>query len=298
MAGLGGLIGERKKSGDFLLNSCSLHKLKAKEILRAEPSAVRPLKEIVRHGIELAQGLAETKKGFLWKRAWRRPFRECPLCHALRSEEKLYVSALIHFMDEVHFWKEFHSARLLCQDHLQKCIARGKGRKGLVRLLDDQRVKLNLLLDELVRMEATGTGGQSRVDALELLADSKALSLDVEAPGAFSGQEDEVQAEIFPQADPSGPGDGSADLQALRFENEKLKRQVRDLTELLGRMHSRAASLHYRLAEVTEANKRLEMGYTGANTLASGLEKMVRDLRQEVERLTGKKPTTPSNRIP
>ena len=201
-------------------------------------------------------------------------------------------------MDEVHFWKEFQSARLLCQDHLQKCIAGGKGRKGLLRLVQDQRAKLNLLLDELVRMEATGTGGQSRVDALELLADSKALSLDVEAPSAFSGQEDEVLAEIFPEADPSGPEDGRADSQTLRFENEKLKRQVRNLTELSGQMHSRAASLHYRLAEVTEANKRLEIGYTGANTLASGLEKMVRDLRRQVERLTGKKPTTPSRGIP
>jgi hypothetical protein len=42
---------------------------------------------------------------------------------------------------------------------------------------------------------------------------------------------------------------------------------------------------HYRVARLSEDNKRLELGYVGANTQADGLKQLVRDLREEVARL-------------
>jgi phage shock protein A len=51
----------------------------------------------------------------------------------------------------------------------------------------------------------------------------------------------------------------------------------------LNEVETRAASLHYRCAELNETNKRLEMGYTGASTQARGLAKLVQDLRTEIK---------------
>ena len=83
----------------------------------------------------------------------------------------------------------------------------------------------------------------------------------------------------------SGSEDPSFYREELLFENEKLRRQLRDLIDRLGELESRASSLHYRVVRLSEDNKRLEMGYTGANTQADGLKQLVRDLRQEIQQM-------------
>ena len=75
------------------------------------------------------------------------------------------------------------------------------------------------------------------------------------------------------------------ETEQLLFENEKLRRQVRELLDRLNELETRAASLHYRVTQLSDDNKRLEMGYTGANTQADGLKQLVRDLRQEIEHM-------------
>ena len=75
------------------------------------------------------------------------------------------------------------------------------------------------------------------------------------------------------------------ETEQLLFENEKLRRQVRELLDRLSELETRAASLHYRVTQLSNDNKRLEMGYTGANTQADGLKQLVRDLRQEIEHM-------------
>jgi chromosome segregation ATPase len=73
------------------------------------------------------------------------------------------------------------------------------------------------------------------------------------------------------------------DQEGLLFENQKLTRKVHDLVDRLSEIETRAASLQYRVATLSEDNKRLEMGYTGASTQARGLEKLVRDLTAEIK---------------
>jgi hypothetical protein len=86
-------------------------------------------------------------------------------------------------------------------------------------------------------------------------------------------------------AEPQEPIGEPRDPEELLFENERLRRKVDDLIQRLNRLETRAASLHYRVTVLSEDNKRLEMGYTGASTQARGLEKLVRDLRAEVAML-------------
>jgi chromosome segregation ATPase len=192
--------------------------------------------------------------------------------------------ALIRFLDDTQYWKGFQTAPLLCLDHLGKCLSLETYGKGFERFLNDQSAKLNELLNDLVRLEATGTRGESKRTALDWLADFAGSSATV-AEATLTSTKADTPAEIFAQGNEDGSAGSIRDPEALLFENEKLSRKVRGLTQRLNELETRAASLQYRVATLTEDNKRLEMGYTGASTQARGLEKLVRDLTEQIRRL-------------
>lgn len=182
----------------------------------------------------------------------------------------------------------------LCLDHLRRCLAVGNGGKGLSRLLQNEMSKLDALLDELIHFEATGLDRESKTKALEWLVDKKKEPVPY-SPYASVADQEEV---LDPEAEDCPRNDGNVpDPEELLFENEQLKRKVEELLQLFNKAETRAASLHYRLADLSEVNKRLEMGYTGANALASGLEKMVQDLRREIEKLKEEKPSSSPKQI-
>lgn len=280
-----------------LLELCSLHRAKIKEILRSDPLAVGPLKRAVSQMLRQLGSYPKASRS-LWKRRPRSRFSGCPLCWALRSEEEILCKSLIHFLDEMDFWKQLQLGPVLCASHLEKCLALGNGAKGFSRLLRDQAAKLDNLMDDLVRLEATGRNEKCKSNALEWLADSKASTLETRLAQMPAGY-DKTQTDLFPDPNntPSSVGKDQ-EAERLLFENEKVRRKVEDLTQLLGKAESRAASLHYRVAELSEANKILEMNCTGANTLANGLEKMVKNLRQEIETLKEEKLPSPPKQIP
>jgi hypothetical protein len=141
---------------------------------------------------------------------------------------------------------------------------------------------LTHLLNELVRFEATGTHEESKPTALNWLADFAATSASGRAPVAFTESESSNDSLSDPHA--AATVDGH-DPEELLFENEKLRRKVRDLIQRLNEVETSVAFLHYRCGELSETNKRLEMGYTGASAQARGLENLVRDLREEIKKL-------------
>jgi ssDNA-specific exonuclease RecJ len=72
---------------------------------------------------------------------------------------------------------------------------------------------------------------------------------------------------------------------APAFERGKLELRVKELSEQLSDATSRAAALHYRLAQVAEDRNALEVnlsGERGANQLS---QRVILDLRREVEQL-------------
>jgi hypothetical protein len=208
----------------------------------------------------------------------------CLLCTQVFSEENILCRALLCFLEDADFGKAFQRAPLLCLDHLQKCLAMVGKRSGFERLLDDQRAKLNGLLNDLIHFEATGKNPESWSTALEWWAGSVGPAL---SAAGSDVAESETTAAAASEVDFDEVTLSDHDAEKLVFENEKLKRKARDLLDRLNELEGRAASLQYRVATLSEDNKRLELGYTGASTQARGLEKLVRDLTAEIRRLKG-----------
>jgi chromosome segregation ATPase len=191
---------------------------------------------------------------------------------------------LVRFLDDTEFWNGFRQAPLLCLDHLEKCLAVADQRVGYKRLLNDQSAKLNELFDDLIRFEATGTHGECESTALDWLADFAGPTLDAgHADGSFT--QTEPRSELTSDAQVDSIALAQQYQEDLLFENEKLTRKVSDLMERLSYLETRAASLGYQVARLSEDNKRLEMGYTGANSQANGLKQLVQDLRKEIQQL-------------
>jgi hypothetical protein len=166
---------------------------------------------------------------------------------------------------------------------LEKCLFLGNGR-GFARLLNDQSAKLNGLLNDLVRFEATGTNAECKSIALDWWADFMEPLVDTdEAEAPFA--ETKATPELASQTQDDGFAGDNQDREGLLFANQKLTRKVHNLIDRLNEVESRAASLQYRVATLNEDNKRLEMGYTGASTQARGLEKLVRELTTEIKTL-------------
>jgi hypothetical protein len=272
----------RKRRGNPLKALCALHRSRIKEALSNDPAFLPMLKIVL--GASLRE-LARPPKAPAppWKRSLQGFFIGCPICGPLLREEKNLFRALIEFLEDVEFWKGFQRSPLFCLDHLEKCLATpGKG-KGFERLLNDQNAKLNDLLNELVRFEATGTHEESKLTALNWFADFAGTPPG--AGGMVVSTGDNISNELLPEPPTHRPALDGHDPEELLFENEKLRRKVRELIDSLSKVETRAASLHYRCVELSETNKRLEMGYTGASTQARGLAILVQDLRAEIKRL-------------
>jgi hypothetical protein len=276
----------RKRRGISLKALCALHRSRIKEALADDPSFFNLIKKVLTVSLrELAHPPKAPPPA--WKRWLWTPLVRCPMCRRLFWEEKNLSRALVQFLDDVEFWKNLQKAPLLCLDHLEKCLAAGGNGKGFERLLNDQSAKLNHLLNELVRFEAAGTLEDSKRTALSWLAEFSGIAANGE--GLCVSVEEDFANDLLSAQHSDGPAGDGQDPEVLLFENEKLKKKVHDLIQHLNEVETRAASLHYRCAELSEANKRLELGYTGASTQASGLAKLVQDLRSEVKRLEEEK---------
>jgi hypothetical protein len=197
----------------------------------------------------------------------------------------MLCQALVHFLDDMEFWKQFQRGAMLCLDHTEKCLATGNRTRGFSRLIQGQAAKLNALLDDLIRLEATGKNEECKNQALEWLADSKGVMVRERRVETSPEHEKSLTALFSDGNGETAPVDDQQTPEALLFENEKLKRKVKDLTQLLGEAEGRAASLHYRVVELSEINKRLEMRYTGASTQANGLKELVQNLTAELKKL-------------
>jgi hypothetical protein len=69
------------------------------------------------------------------------------------------------------------------------------------------------------------------------------------------------------------------------FERAKLELRIKELTEQYSELSSRAAALHYRLAQVAEDRNRLELNVSGERAANDLSQRVIVELRAEVERL-------------
>jgi hypothetical protein len=273
---------QRRKSRVSLKMLCVLHKSQLKKAAADDAPLLPMLKTVIR---DFRRQLAHPPKQPppKWSHWLRQSRAGCPWCGQLLSEERTLCRSVIQFLDDTEFWKEFQRAPLLCLDHLEKCLSFGSNGKGFGRLLNDQSAKLNELLNDLVRFEVTGTNEVCKVTALDWLADFGAAPSVSNGRVVVSSGEDNIPTDLFSKGHTDGSTGDGCDQEDLLFERERLSRKVWVLTQRLNELETRAASLQYRVATLSEDNKRLEMGYTGASTQARGLEKLVRDLTVEIK---------------
>lgn len=275
---------QRRKSRVSLKTLCVPHKSQLKKAAADDASLLPMLKTVIR---DLLRQLGHPPKHQPpnWSHWLRQSRAGCPWCGQLLSKERTLCRSVIQFLDDTEFWKGFQRAPLLCLDHLEKCLSFGTNGKGFERLLNDQSAKLNELLNDLIRFEATGTKEECKVTALDWLADFGAAPSVSDGRVVLSSDEDSIPTELLSEEPADGSAGDGCDQEDLLFEKEKLSRKVRGLIQRLNELETRAASLQYRVAVLSEDNKRLEMGYTGASTQARGLEKLVRDLTAEIKTL-------------
>jgi hypothetical protein len=260
-----------------------LHKSRLKAAAANDAQLLSLLKALVS---DFVTRLAQPPRQALprWRPWLHRSPVECAWCRQLSLREDFLCRALIQCLHDTQFWKGFQRAPLLCAAHLEKCLSLGVEGKGSQRLLNDQSAKLGELLGELVRFEATGAHGECKQSALDWLADFVSVSLGA-CGTAISSASPDIPNELMPDGQSDPGADMMQNPEALLFEKEKLERVVGDLLARLSAIETRAASLQYQVARLSEDNKRLELGYLGANTQARGLEDLVRDLRAEINQL-------------
>ena len=279
---------ERKPFKLSLKSLCAVHKIRVKKIAADNPILLTMLKTAVGDSLrDVAHPHRHSTAG--WRRWFELFHAGCPLCRSLSSRERMLCGALIQFLSDTEFWKGFQRASLLCLDHLEKCLAIADQRVGFKRLLNDQSTKLNGLLDDLIRFEATGTHEECKSTAFDWLGDFPGPRLD-----AGNGHGSFTEADLMPELASEAQADSIAPEQQyqeeLLFENEKLARKVKNLMERLNFLETRAASLSYQVARLSDDNKRLEMGYTGANAQANGLKQLVQELRTQIGQLKSENP--------
>lgn len=78
---------------------------------------------------------------------------------------------------------------------------------------------------------------------------------------------------------PASPEDLAA------FDRAKLELRVKELTEQLGDATTRAAALHYRLAQVAQDRNNLAMNVSGERAANALSGRVIGELRAEVEQL-------------
>ena len=217
----------------------------------------------------------------------RRP--QCPACGQAADSEERYIDAAVRWVDDPQFDRAYRKSEGLCVPHALHALEvdRGRGAAGL--LLSRTLPKWTELRKDLEgfvskhdyrnRESFTEGEGTAYVRAFEVLTGT---------PGLFPSDRGRQVSRRAPR--PTAPsklsesvgGAGEADR---TFERAKLELRIKELSEQLSEATSRAAALHYRLAQVAEDRNALEMnlgGERGANELS---QRVIADLRREVEQL-------------
>ncbi|MBI4589918.1 MAG: hypothetical protein HY725_13870 [Candidatus Rokubacteria bacterium] len=221
---------------------------------------------------------------------WRRK-AICPACRSAREAEASYLLAVLEFTGDPQFDRAFERSPGLCLPHVLRLVALGPSHARLETVLERVATKWQRLQAELKGFVAkhdyrttepfTDDEAKSWTLAIELLAG---------APGIFGN---ELHGDGSPAAEPLiGPQvllDRSpvsqSDPETLRFEKEKLELRVKELTDQFSEVSSRAAALHYRLWEVLEDRKALEMNLSGEQASSRLWERKVEELQKQIDRL-------------
>ncbi len=279
------------------------------EQLQALRQALRP-----QSAWERLKGLFVQPQAFPFL-AWRHKKSPCHICSHGSFNEASYLKTLLDFLAELEFARNFERSFGLCLPHLILAVEQDRDHPYLGILLDLEVKKLKDLrgeLKEFIRKhdyrfasEPMGEEGTSWRRAIELFTGKPDVFGNERfgiAPRNIQTILEEFQqpstspSQVYPEG-----GEGKTEeereallgeLEQLRFENEKLKRRIDEISREWSKESSRAAALHYQVYKLSEDLKVLELNLAGAQGESQGWKQLVDHLREEIQRLRGQSQET------
>ncbi len=221
----------------------------------------------------------------------RRRKADCLICRSSRSSEGYYLQAILDFEGDPEFDRAFNRSWGVCLPHLLHLVELGRDYPRLEPVLKKVETKWRQLQDELKRfIDKHDYRATEAFTEEEARSWRQAVEMLTGAPGLFgnelhSGRPAGAALQPAPMIPPDSPPTSTPDPETLQFEKEKLELRLKELTDQFSEVSSRAAALHYRLWQVLEDRKVLEMNLSGERASAAMLERVVAELRQEISRL-------------
>ncbi len=221
----------------------------------------------------------------------RRRKAGCLICQSGRANEETYLRTILDFSGDLDFDRAFGRSQGVCVPHILHLIEIGHSHPRLEPVLRKIEGKWRQLQDQLKRFV-----GKHDYRATEKITEEEARSWGqvVEtlagAPGLF-GNDFHAPLPVVSSASPATPDRPpepaaiEQEMEVLRFAKAKLELRVKEMTDQFSEVSSRAAALHYRLWQVLEDRKVLEMNLSGAEASSRLLEQTVEELRKELDRL-------------
>jgi hypothetical protein len=226
---------------------------------------------------------------------WRQGKAPCPICTHVRSFEATYLQTGLEYMTDLDFQKTFEGSFGLCVPHLYLAASLYPEHPNLSTLFKQQLTKMEALradLQEFIRKqdyrfrkEPMGDEGTAWRRSIELLTgkvgifgpDRPLAPLETSQPRELA---EGTEAEGMPPAVQL-----QEENERLRFENEKLRRRIDEITKLWSHESSRAASLHFQVFELSQDKQTLEFNLAGARGERQTWEALVARLRAEIATL-------------
>jgi len=196
--------------------------------------------------------------------AWRSRKSPCYLCTFARRSERDDLRTILEFLGEAEFAEAFARSDGLCLPHLYASMAVGRDHLNLRVLLAMQENRWQDLLWELEEFarkfdyryadEAKGRESSSWHRALEAF---------VGRVGVFGPERGEPRVYEAPQGVTAGPTpteggplravdeEQRAEIECVRFENEKLRRRIEELLARQAEVHRTRLALEVQLLKLT-----------------------------------------------
>jgi len=211
----------------------------------------------------------------------------CPACARLAEAEERYVDIVLRFGQDPQFERAYRKSQGLCVPHALCALDLEAGGAAAHELLTRTLPKWAELRRDLAgfvgkhdyrnREPYTEAEGGAYLRAIETLTGT---------PGLFPNDlRRGMRPTLRRPARITLPAQQESAKANAAFEHAKLELRIKELTEQLGEASSRAAALHYRLAQVAEDRNTLELNLSGERAANQLADRAIVELRAELERL-------------
>ncbi len=224
----------------------------------------------------LRERLARSGEEMSAVRSWRSKKARCPVCTFARRSEEDDLRTILDFMGEAQFAEALGRSAGLCLPHLYAAIAIGRDHSNLGILLAAHVSRWQNLAWELEEFSRKfDYRFAEEVRGRESSSWHRVLEVFVGRPGAFGpergvgplAQSDLALAPAQAEAGPSQSREagGPAEIESLRFENEKFRRRVEELLGQQAEDHRIRVALEFQVLKMTSDLKAVAADLAAAN---------------------------------